>query len=109
LQSLAGELRLLCAHSTCDCNNPLVSFATIDQDIDRVNTQRRQAPTANGTTLAAMRHQRSHFDRDCPPHAWGCPVVMKVDPRLVAWTCASCAAITTVPAGAPPPAGSAAA
>ena len=26
----------------------------------------------------------------CPPHAWGCPVVMKVDPDHVAWTCARC-------------------
>jgi hypothetical protein len=29
----------------------------------------------------------------CPPHAWGCPVVMKRDPERVAWTCALCGAI----------------
>jgi hypothetical protein len=31
----------------------------------------------------------------CPPHAWGCPVVMKRDPERVAWTCALCGAIAT--------------
>jgi hypothetical protein len=30
----------------------------------------------------------------CPPHAWSCPVLMKVDPQHVAWTCARCGAIT---------------
>jgi hypothetical protein len=30
----------------------------------------------------------------CPPHAWGCPVIMKVDPEHVAWTCGRCGAIT---------------
>jgi hypothetical protein len=31
----------------------------------------------------------------CPPHAWGCPVIMKLDPEHVAWTCGRCGAITT--------------
>jgi hypothetical protein len=62
---------------------------------------------ANGTTLAAMDHERSRTERNCPPHAWGCPVVMKLDPRSVAWTCAGCGAIITAPVGGPPPAGSA--
>lgn len=26
----------------------------------------------------------------CPPHEWGCPVIMKLDPDHVAWTCAHC-------------------
>jgi len=46
---------------------------------------------------------RFSLARSCPPHLWGCPVVMKIDPRSVAWTCAQCAAITTVAVGAPPP------
>ncbi len=29
----------------------------------------------------------------CPPHAWGCPKVMKLDPDHVAWTCERCGAI----------------
>jgi hypothetical protein len=33
--------------------------------------------------------------RPCPPHDWGCPVVMKLDPEHVAWTCARCGAIAT--------------
>jgi hypothetical protein len=33
--------------------------------------------------------------RNCPPHDWGCPVVMKLDPEHVAWTCARCGAIAT--------------
>lgn len=31
----------------------------------------------------------------CPPHAWGCPVIMKVDPERVAWTCGRCGEIAT--------------
>lgn len=31
----------------------------------------------------------------CPPHDWQCPVVMKVDPGQVAWTCTLCGAIAT--------------
>ena len=31
--------------------------------------------------------------QDCPPHAWGCPVVMKVDPHNVAWSCSRCGAM----------------
>jgi hypothetical protein len=31
----------------------------------------------------------------CPPHRWGCPVIMKADPEQVAWTCGRCGAITT--------------
>lgn len=29
----------------------------------------------------------------CPPHAWGSPVIMKLDPEHVAWTCSRCGAI----------------
>jgi len=58
----------------------------------------------NGTVLAARLREHRPPSRDCPPHAWGCPVVMKVDPRSVAWTCASCGAIITTAAGDPPPA-----
>ena len=61
----------------------------------------------NGKVLAPrLREERSHAG-GCPPHIWGCPVVMKVDPRSVAWTCASCGAIVTVPVGDPPPAAAA--
>jgi hypothetical protein len=31
----------------------------------------------------------------CPPHDWGCPVIMKLDPEHVAWTCRRCGAIAT--------------
>ena len=62
---------------------------------------------ANGTTPAAMDHERIRIERSCPPHTWGCPVVMKLDPRSVAGTCAGCGAIVTGPVGGPPPAGSA--
>jgi hypothetical protein len=31
----------------------------------------------------------------CPPHAWDSPVIMKVDPERVAWTCRRCGAIAT--------------
>jgi hypothetical protein len=26
----------------------------------------------------------------CPPHDWRCPVIMKLDPDRVAWTCSRC-------------------
>ncbi len=29
----------------------------------------------------------------CPPHAWASPVIMKIDPEHVAWTCRRCGAI----------------
>jgi hypothetical protein len=29
----------------------------------------------------------------CPPHAWGCPVIIKTDPEHAAWTCRLCGAI----------------
>ncbi len=29
----------------------------------------------------------------CPPHDWRCPVIMKLDPDHVAWTCAHCGAM----------------
>jgi hypothetical protein len=29
----------------------------------------------------------------CPPHTWDCPVIMKLDPEHVAWTCRRCGAI----------------
>jgi hypothetical protein len=28
----------------------------------------------------------------CPPHDWRCPVIIKLDPDHVAWTCARCGA-----------------
>jgi hypothetical protein len=59
--------------------------------------------TTNGTTLAAMGRERAVPAPACPPHAWGCPVVMKLDPPSVAWTCAGCGAIVTVADGGPPP------
>jgi hypothetical protein len=31
----------------------------------------------------------------CPPHRWGCPVIMKLDPVHVAWTCGCCGSIAT--------------
>jgi hypothetical protein len=65
---------------------------------------------ANGTSKAAMSHHNHDVShRPCPPHSWGCPVVMKVDPRSVAWTCAGCGAIATAPVGDPPPTGASAA
>ncbi|MGZ4324513.1 MAG: hypothetical protein ACXVH3_22260 [Solirubrobacteraceae bacterium] len=31
----------------------------------------------------------------CPPHRWGCPVIMKLDPDHVAWTCGRCGVVAT--------------
>ena len=32
-------------------------------------------------------------EQECPPHAWGSPVIMKRDPEHVAWTCGRCGEI----------------
>lgn len=60
-------------------------------------------PNLNGKVAAPQLGGPRDDDHVCPPHLWGCPVVMKVDPRSVAWTCASCGAITTTAAGAESP------
>jgi len=31
----------------------------------------------------------------CPPHRWGCRVIMKLDPENVAWTCGWCGLVAT--------------
>jgi hypothetical protein len=31
----------------------------------------------------------------CPPHRWGCPVIMKLDPDHIAWTCGWCGVVAT--------------
>ncbi|HME04073.1 MAG TPA: hypothetical protein VKG38_13710 [Solirubrobacteraceae bacterium] len=33
--------------------------------------------------------------QSCPPHDWECPVIVKLDPDHVAWTCAHCGVIGT--------------
>jgi hypothetical protein len=39
----------------------------------------------------------------CPPHVWTCPVIMKLDPEHVAWTCGRCGKIAlTDDLGVPP-------
>ena len=39
----------------------------------------------------------------CPPHAWTCPVIMKLDPDHVAWTCGRCGKVAlTDDLGVPP-------
>ena len=57
----------------------------------------------NGTVLAPRLREHRPSSQRCPPHTWGCPVVMKVDPRSVAWTCATCGAIATTASGDGPP------
>ncbi|HLW96666.1 MAG TPA: hypothetical protein VKS25_14920 [Solirubrobacteraceae bacterium] len=58
----------------------------------------------NGHAVVPRLRERASHAQSCPPHRWGCPVVMKLDPRSVAWTCASCGAIVTTPDAAVPPA-----
>jgi hypothetical protein len=73
--------------------------------------QRHTEATRNGTAppssralacCAPARHNRSlrrlslgASGRECPPHDWRCPVIMKTNPDHVAWTCAVCGAIAT--------------
>ena len=42
-------------------------------------------------------------DGICPPHRWDCPVLTKLDPLAIAWTCRACGDIVTTPVGAPRP------
>ena len=80
--------------------------ARADSTLPPMNAEPLQNPGLNGAHLAPRRGDLYAEAHDCPPHAWGCPVVMKLDPRSVAWTCAHCGAIVTVPVGAPRPSGS---
>ncbi|HWF74401.1 MAG TPA: hypothetical protein VG186_13720 [Solirubrobacteraceae bacterium] len=73
-----------------------------------MNTYRPHEARPHETTLAPGRRELHHRDTPCPPHTWDCPVVMKLDPLALAWTCGSCGAITTTPIGMPRPHGSAA-
>jgi hypothetical protein len=68
-----------------------------------MTAQRPHHPRRNGTAPPARRRPDCASDRFCPPHRWGCPVVMKLDPDSVAWTCAGCGSIVTVPVGTPQP------
>jgi hypothetical protein len=36
---------------------------------------------------------------------WDCPVLTKLDPLAIAWTCARCGEIVSAPVGAPRPDG----
>jgi hypothetical protein len=71
-----------------------------------MNTYHEHDSRLNGATLAPPRPVLDRRDRHCPPHTWDCPVLMKLDPLAVAWTCGSCGAIVTTPVGAPRPHGS---
>jgi hypothetical protein len=53
--------------------------------------------------LGAARGTAGTGDRSCPPHRWDCPVLTKLDPLAIAWTCRACGAIVTTPVGAPRP------
>ena len=57
-----------------------------------------------GTATGSGRRDGHLLLRDCLPHDWGCPVLAKLEPESVAWTCAKCGMITMVPAGTPRPA-----
>ena len=59
----------------------------------------------NGHALAPRARTVSRRLHICPPHSWDCPVLMKIDPGSVAWTCSKCGAIATVPVGTPRPDG----
>jgi hypothetical protein len=57
----------------------------------------------NERRIEPLEHQRLETIEDiwwvadglrwCPPHAWSCPKVTKLDPEQVAWTCVRCGAI----------------
>jgi hypothetical protein len=68
-----------------------------------MSSQPLQDLRLNGTVLARRLREHRPPSPSCPPHRWGCPVVMKVDPRSVAWTCGSCGAIATTASGDGPP------
>jgi len=78
-----------------------------DPKVRCITTSHPDHLSLNGTALAPRRREDCAPDRSCPPHAWDCPVLMKVDPGSVAWTCANCGSIITVPVGSPRPLGSA--
>lgn len=68
-----------------------------------MSTQHRHNPRLNGSAVALKSRDLCRQGRDCPPHGWACPVLMKLDPQSVAWTCKRCGAIVRTPVGAPRP------
>jgi hypothetical protein len=40
-----------------------------------------------------LEHAVRETQKECPPHTWDSPVIMKRDPEHVAWTCGRCGEI----------------
>jgi hypothetical protein len=85
-----------------------------DHDHTRINPTARRMTTSPVQTMrldesafASAPSAPSRKTRSCPPHTWDCPVLTKLDPSAVAWTCSSCGAIVNAPAGALRPRGAA--
>jgi hypothetical protein len=72
------------------------------------STHRSHGVRRNESAVASTRREPCHQLRVCPPHSWDCPVLTKIDPLAIAWTCSTCGAIVTGPVGEPAPNGSAA-
>jgi hypothetical protein len=51
-------------------------------------------PNAEVSLLSAIWHVADGLQL-CPPHDWRCPVVTKLDPEHVAWTCAACGEVAS--------------
>jgi hypothetical protein len=56
---------------------------------------RRDEPTLSSRQVPVDAELPNAPPGRCPPHRWGCPVVMKLDPEHVAWTCGWCGLIAT--------------
>jgi hypothetical protein len=74
-----------------------------------MTTHRSPTISFSDSAFASPRREPDQHGRNCPPHTWDCPVLTKLDPLAIAWTCADCGAIATAPVGAPRPANGAAA
>ena len=94
----------------------LISMTNTQTTNTQTTTTRESNPIARRMTIRTgqtMRFTQSAFTsgrsapsrraQRCPPHAWDCPVLTKLDPSAVAWTCSGCGAIANTPVGAPRP------
>jgi hypothetical protein len=71
-----------------------------------MSTQHRHDASLDGIVRPSRSLGLSNRGQYCPPHDWSCPVLMKLDPQSVAWTCKGCGAILKAPVGEPRPIGS---
>jgi len=80
-------------------SSPVVGASGAERALVLVDATRR--PTLDSPALAELVWWVMDGVQVCPPHEWGCPIVAKLAPDEVTWTCRRCGAIARGSAAAP--------